>query len=67
MKWQVTFRQAQKNCCPPKEYWIVRTEIVETNSAEQAEQQIIHAWRYNHKIEIKSVKEIKDGNEETQK
>lgn len=55
MKWQVTFRQAQKNCCPPRTYWIVRTQTVEAESAEEAKQRVLHDWRYNHEIVIKEV------------
>ena len=60
MKYQVRFRQQQQNCCPPKKYWLVRTEVVEADSPEQAQQQVEHAWRYNHAIEIKTVEEIND-------
>ena len=60
MQWQVTFRQQQKNCCPPGKYWIVRNEVVEAESAESAEQQVVNSWRYNHSIEIKNVLRIDD-------
>lgn len=62
MKWLVKFHQEQKHCCPPGRYWIARKEIVETESADQARQQVLDAWRYNHKIEIKTVEEYKDDN-----
>ena len=55
MKWSVTFRQEQYNCRPPGQYWIVRNELVEAPSAEQAEVEVKKAWRYNHRIEIKEV------------
>ena len=29
ISWSVTFRQEQRNCCPPGKYWIVRKEVVE--------------------------------------
>lgn len=66
MKWKVTFRQEQRTCCPPRKHWVVRTETVEAADAEQAQQIVIDGWKYNHKIEIKTVKEITDGNETTQ-
>jgi len=66
MLYQVRFRQRQRNCCPPGEYWVVRTETVEADTADSAEQQVKRGWRFNHEIEIKSVKEIKDDQEKGQ-
>lgn len=66
MKWQVRFRQQQQNCCPPGKYWVVRTEIVESPTAQQAQAQVMSSWRYNHPIEIKDVKEFKDDNKKQQ-
>lgn len=66
MKWQVRFRQKQPVCCPPSDYWIVRTEVVTADSSEQAAQQVLRAWRYNHTIEIKTVEEINDDQEKGQ-
>ncbi len=63
MLYQVRFRQRQLNCCPPKEYWVVRSETVEAESAEAAGLAVQHAWRYNHAIEIKTIKEINDEQE----
>ncbi len=60
MKWLVTFRQEQRNCCPPGKYWIARKEVVEASSAEQAKQQVENGWRYNHCIVIKDVTRIDD-------
>ena len=62
MKWLVRFHQQQHNCCPPGKYWIARTAVVDSDSAEQAQQEVLTAWRYNHKIEIKDVVELKDDN-----
>jgi hypothetical protein len=60
MKWLVQFNQQQHNCCPPGKYWITRTAVVDSDSAEQARQEVLTAWRYNHKIEIKDVVELKE-------
>lgn len=60
MKWRVTFRQEQHNCCPPGKYWIVRHEVIEAPSAEQAEKEVKQGWRYNHRIVIKDVIRIDD-------
>ncbi len=60
MKWSVAFRQEQRNCCPPREFWIVRKEVVEAPSAESAEAEVKRRWRYNHSIEIQSVTRIED-------
>lgn len=60
MKWLVRFHQQQSHCCPPGKYWIARTAVVDSDSAEQAAEEVLTAWRYNHKIEIKSVEEHKD-------
>ena len=62
MKWLVRFNQQQSHCCPPGKYWIVRTTVVDSDSAEQAADKVVTAWRYNQKIEIKSVEEYKDDN-----
>ena len=66
MKWRVRFRQKQKVCCPPKDYWLVRSEIVEADGEQQAREKLQHSWRYNHEIEIKTVEEIKDDTEKGQ-
>lgn len=58
MKWLVTFRQQQQNCCPPRKYWVVRKETVEAPSAEEAVSIVAQSWRYNHPIEIKTVTRI---------
>lgn len=60
MKWSVTFRQQQQNCCPPGKYWIVRTCTVEADTVEQAQQELLRSWRYNNKIEIKNVVELEE-------
>ena len=57
MKWQVTFSYEKRHCCPPSSYQIVKTEVVEADTAEQAEQSIVRKWQYHHKIEIKRVGE----------
>ena len=57
MKWLVRFNQQQPHCCPPGKYWIARTTVVDSDSAEQAADEVLTAWRYNQKIEIKSVEE----------
>jgi hypothetical protein len=63
MKWQVTFSYEKRHCCPPSSYQIVKTEVVEADTAEQAEQLVVRKWQYHHKIEIKSVERYKDSNE----
>ena len=60
MKWRIVFRQEQRNCCPPGQYWIVRQEVVEADSAELAQAELIRSWRYNHGITIKTVERIED-------
>jgi hypothetical protein len=55
MKWLITFRQAQKNCCPPGKYWVVRKAEIEADTQEQAVEKLKHEWRYNHEIEIKRI------------
>jgi len=62
MKWLVRFNQEQRNCCPPSAYQIARNVVVEADTAEQAQQQVLTEWRYNHKIKIKNVEEYKDDN-----
>ena len=62
MKWLVRFNQEQHNCCPPGAYQIARNVVVEADTAEQAQQQVLTEWRYNHRIKIKSVEEYKDDN-----
>ena len=62
MRWKITFRQEQKNCCPPGKYWLVRHQEIEADSEEQAVEKLKHEWRYNHKIEIKQVTRINNGN-----
>jgi hypothetical protein len=37
--------------------------VVDSDSAEQAQQEVLTAWRYNHKIEIKDVVELKEDDE----
>lgn len=63
MKWAVTFRQQQQNCCPPGKYWIVRTCTIDADTVEQAQQELLRSWRYNNKIEIKDVVELEEDNE----
>jgi hypothetical protein len=58
MKWLVVFRQEQRNCCPPGKYWIERQESIEASSADQAREDLMKAWRYNHAITIKTVERI---------
>ena len=60
ISWSVTFRQEQRNCCPPGKYWIVRKEVVEASSAEAAEAEVRKRWRYNHSIDIKDIIRIED-------
>lgn len=60
MKWSVTFRQEQRNCCPPGKYWIVRKELIEAPSAEEAGAEVQKRWRYNHSIEIKDITRVED-------
>ena len=57
MKWQVTFSHEKRHCCPPSSYQIVKTVVVEADTAEQAEQSVVRKWQYHHKIEIKRVEE----------
>jgi hypothetical protein len=57
MKWLVRFNQQQQHCCPPGKYWIARTTVIDSDSAEQAAEEVLTAWRYNQPIEIKSVEE----------
>jgi hypothetical protein len=57
MKWQVTFSYEKRHCCPPSSYQIVKTDVVEADTAEQAEQSVVRKWQYHHKIEIKRVEE----------
>lgn len=66
MKWRVRFRQEQQNCCPPGKYWLVRTSEVEADSEEEAKKQVMHGWRYNHKIEIKSVERVSNDKQTKQ-
>lgn len=66
MKWSVTFSQEQRNCCPPSVYQIVRTTVVDADTAEQAQQEVLKNWQYNRKITIKSVEEYKDGKQQGQ-
>jgi hypothetical protein len=66
MKWTVTFSQEQRNCCPPSKYQIVRTTVVDADTAEQAQQEVLKSWQYNRKITIKSVEEYKDGKQQGQ-
>jgi 1,2-phenylacetyl-CoA epoxidase PaaB subunit len=61
MKWRVTFRQKQTQCCPPGEYWLVRDSDVEAMTSAEAEQKVRDLWRHSRPIEIKSVREIKQG------
>ena len=63
MKWLVRFNQEQRNCCPPGAYQRARQVVVEADTAEQAQQQVLTEWRYNHKIKIKDVVELKEDNE----
>ena len=58
IKWSVTFRQEQRNCCPPGWYWIVRNEVVEAPSAEEAGVEVQRRWRYNHSIDIKDITRV---------
>ena len=62
MKWQVTFSHEKRHCCPPSSYQIVKTEVVNADTAEQAEQLVVRKWQYHYKIEIKSVVELKEDN-----
>jgi len=62
MKWQVTFSHEKRHCCPPSSYQIVKTEVVDADTAEQAEQLVVRKWQYHHKIEIKRVVEFKEDN-----
>lgn len=62
MHWLITFRQAQKNCCPPGKYWIVRQAEIQADNEEQAVETLKHQWRYNHQIEIKKIERINNGN-----
>ena len=62
MKWQVTFSHEKRHCCPPSSYQIVKTVVVEADTAEQAEQLVVRKWQYHHKIEIKSVVELNEDN-----
>lgn len=64
MKWIVEFKQEHKNCCPPRTAWVLRTETVDADSAEQAQQLVEHAWRHNKHIVVTKVKEL--NNEEKQ-
>lgn len=64
MRYLVRFRQLQKTCCPPAEYWLARTEIVEADSKQQAEQMVLQGWRFNRTIEIKTIEEINDEQEQ---
>jgi hypothetical protein len=64
MKWQVTFSYEKRHCCPPSSYQIVKTDVVEADTAEQAEQSVVRKWQYHHKIEIKRVEEY--NNDERQ-
>lgn len=66
MKWLVKFSQEQRNCCPPSSYQIVRTTVVDADTAEQAQQEVLKNWQYNRKITIKSVEEYKDGKQQGQ-
>lgn len=63
MKWAVTFRQQQQNCCPPGKYWIVRTCTIDADTVEQAQQELLRSWRYNNKIEIRDVVELEEDYE----
>ncbi len=60
MKWSVSFRQEQRNCCPPRTFWIVRKEVVEASSADLAEAEVKRRWRYNHSIDIQQTVRIED-------
>jgi hypothetical protein len=60
ISWTVSFRQEQRNCCPPRKYWIVRKEVVEAPSADLAEAEVKRRWRYNHSIEIQSITRTND-------
>ena len=64
MKWQVTFSYEKRHCCPPSSYQIVKTVVVEADTAEQAEKLVVRKWQYHHKIEIKRVEEY--NNDERQ-
>jgi predicted nucleic acid-binding Zn ribbon protein len=57
MKWLVRFHQQQYHCCPPGKYWVAKSTVIDSDSAESAVKEVLDAWRYNHKIEIKSVEE----------
>lgn len=60
MRWLIKFRQQQKHCCPPSDYWIVRTREVEAEDLEQAIAQLKKHWRVQWEFEIKEIKEITD-------
>ena len=62
VSWVVEFKQEHKNCCPPRSAWIVRKETVKAESAEQAQQIVENAWKYNKKIVVTNITELKHEN-----
>lgn len=60
MKWRVRFGHEQHQCCPDLYYWVVHTREVEAESEQQARDQIINAWGWDGRVEIKQVEEINE-------
>jgi|GEM_PF-3005709 len=58
MKWQITFKQPQHNCCPPGRYWIVRKTVIEAATEQEAEAELLNRWKYNQAIIIKRIEKV---------
>jgi len=58
MKWRITFKQPQHNCCPPRLYWIVRKTVIEAATEQEAEAELLNRWKYNHAIIIKRIEKV---------